>query len=151
MGGTRDLNPNLAAAARERAPRSVGEGNKRLSVRLQSRGNTTRRDLCRDNRYITQEQEGSNSAASSAHPSPVEDANGDPEGLVLGPRAAVAVRKSLPRGQNVRGLRLRRLAAAAPCRRDVQDRVLHHLIALVEAIHAAERPRRHAITNAYAR
>ena len=30
MGGTRDLNPNLAAAARERAPRSVGggEGNK---------------------------------------------------------------------------------------------------------------------------
>ena len=39
MGGTRDPNPNLAAAARERAPRSVGEGNKRLSVRLQSRWN----------------------------------------------------------------------------------------------------------------
>ena len=52
MGGTRDPNPNLAAAARERAPRSVGEGNKRLSVRLQSRWNTTRRDLCRDNRDL---------------------------------------------------------------------------------------------------
>ncbi len=31
MGGTRDLNPNLAAAARERAPRSEPERNKRLS------------------------------------------------------------------------------------------------------------------------
>ena len=31
MGGTRDLNPNLAAAARERAPGGMAEGNKRLS------------------------------------------------------------------------------------------------------------------------
>ena len=83
----------------------------------------------------------------SARPSPVEDANGDPEGLVLGPRAAVAVRRTLPRGQDVRRLHLRRLAAAAPCRRDAQDRVLHHLIA-VEAVQAAERSRRHAVANA---
>ena len=96
---------------------------------------------------ITQEQEGSNSAASSAHPSPVDDANGDPEGLVLGPRAAVAVRQSLPRGHDVRSLHLRRLAAAEPCRRDAQDRVLHHLIA-VEAVQAAKRSRRHAVANA---
>ena len=87
----------------------------------------------------------------SPHAPPVDDANSDPEGLVLGPRAALAVRQTLPRGQDVRGLRLRRLAAAAPCRRDAQDRVLHHLIALVEAVQAAERPRRHAIANANAR
>ena len=52
MGGTRDLSPSLAAAARERAPAARGEGHKRLSVRLQSRWNTTRRDLCRDNRDL---------------------------------------------------------------------------------------------------
>ena len=55
--------------------------------------------------------------------------------------------KSRRAAQNVRRLLLRRLAPAAPRRRDAQDRVLHYLIA-VEAVQAAERSRRHAVANA---
>ena len=123
----------------------MAEGNKRLCQVAISVQYHKKRPLQGQLRF-TQEQEGRNGAeSSSAHPSPVEDANGDPEGLVLGPRAAVAVGQSLPRGQDVRSLFLRGLPK--PCRRDAQDRVLHHLIA-VEAVQAAERSRRHAVANA---
>ena len=67
MGGTRDLNPNLAAAARERAPGGMAEGNKRLSQAAVLVENTKRElwTIRRLHKNRREAREGSNSAASS--------------------------------------------------------------------------------------